>query len=582
MSKRSKGFIVGTIGVVALLGQAPSGWGYETTVAGRSVKVNGFIESLNIFRSVGFTKNPILTQQRNTAETEIDVLLAEEWEQIKRWSVFFDGRFFYDGVYDINNDDFGNDAGDPLPGLPDPIPGFGPNRGFRLLGKRPLQFAVPVRPDDPRGKIPTYLADDLDDLRYRFELRELYTDIEFGNVFGTGDNLFLRLGKQPIIWGRADLFRLLDVINPVDFGRHLFIEDFELIRKPLWATQAVWKFGPTGPFGDLNLEFDWIWQEFEPAELGQGGTPYPILGAGDFFRANKLLADQGGFLFVNGAPIGIDPATGAPLPFALGGVPFPPGVVGIRRFHKPKHNIGNTQFGVRIEGVYGEVGFSLNYFHGRQQLPSLRGVNPNFLPFADIHFPTIEVLGGSADWADPWTASSWRFEFTRTHGEEFPTTLRPRLFKPSDTVRYLLGWDRPTFIRWLNPTRTFFISGQAFFNHLIHHHSQGSRKGMPDPDFNVLFTLIVQGLYMNDRLVPQIGQAYDYRGDGYLLLTSLQFLWTDNIDFGIGANFFFGQEKKFDTLLGFDSEEPFGRFREGVISTFRDKHEFFFKVRYRF
>lgn len=372
------------------------------------------------------------------------------------------------------------------------------------------------------------------------------------------------------------------MINPVDFGRHLFIEDFELVRKPLWATQAVWKFGPTGPFADLNLEFDWIWQEFAPADLGQGGTPYPILGAGDFFRAIRLLNDQGGFLFVNGAPIGIDPATGRPLPFALGGVPFPAGVVGLRRFHKPKHNIGNTQFGVRLEAVYGEVSFSLNYFHGRQQLPSLRGVNPNFLPFADIYFPTVEVLGGSADWADPWTASTWRLEFTRTHGEEFPDTLRPRLFRQSDTVRYLLGWDRPTLVRWLNPSRTFFVSGQAFFTHLVQHENQGSRQGMPDPDFNVLFTLIVQGFYMHDRLLPLIGQAYDYRGEGYLLLSSLQFLWTDHIDFTAGANFFFGHEKKFDTLLGFNSEEPFGRFREGVISTFRDQHEFFFKARYRF
>jgi hypothetical protein len=578
-----KGSVVVLAWTALLLGSnLPSAWSYEAFLDGKKLKFNGFFETINIFRSKNFSKNPILTQNRNTAETEIDFTLAEDWGAVRKWSAFLDGRVFYDGVYDFNDNDFGSDAGEPLPGLPDPAPGFGPNRGFRLLGRRPLQFAVPVRPDDRRGKIPRYLARDKDALSYRAELRELYTDFEIENVFNTGDNVFFRIGKQQIIWGRSDLFRLLDVVNPIDFGRHLFVEEFETIRKPLWATQVVWKFGPTGVFADLNLELDWIWNEFEPAGLGQGGTPYPILGAGDFFRAIKLLNDQGGFLYVGGQPIGINPANGTPLPFAFGGVAFPPGVIGLRNVRKPRNNIGNNQFGARIEAVYGEVAFSLNYFHGRQQLPSLRGINPNFLPFADIHFPPIDVVGGSADWADPWTASTWRFEFTRTHGEEFPDTLKPRLFRQSDTVRYLIGWDRNTFLRWLNPTRTFLFSGQAFFTHLIQHERQGSRKGMPDPDVNVVFTLLIQGFYMSDRLNPRVIQAYDYRGDGYLIAPQIEFIWTDHIDFTASFNMFFGAEKKFDTLLGFNSEEPFGRFREGVIGTFRDNDEFIFRARYRF
>lgn len=568
---------------VLLLGAyVPSAWAFETTIGGKQLKVNGFLETINILRSRNFSKNPILTQQRNTAETEIDLTLAQDWAGIRKWSVFADLRFFYDGVFDINDNDFGNDAGERLPGLPDQIPGFGRNRGFRLLGQGLLQFAVPVRPGDRRGKIPGYLGDDLGSLRHRWESRELYTDIEFENVFGTGDNVFFRIGKQQIIWGRSDLFRLLDVVNPIDFGRHLFVEEFETIRKPLWSTQAVWKFGPVGPFADLNLEFDWIWNEFEPAGLGQGGTPYPILGAGDFFRAIKLLNDQGGFLFVGGQPIGINPANGTPLPFAFGGVAFPPGVIGLRRFNKPTNKIGNNQFGLRVEGVYGEVSFSLNYFHGRQQLPSLRGINPNFLPFADIHFPTIDVIGGSADWADPWTASTWRLEFTRTHGEEFPDTLKPRLFRKSDAIRYLIGWDRPTLIPALNPLRTFLFSGQAFFTHLLQYERIGSRRGMPDPDVNVIFTLLIQGFYMSDRLNPRVIQAYDYRADGYLLAPQVEFLWTDHIDFTVAFNMFFGPKKKFDTLLGFESEEPFSRFREGPIGNFRDNDEVIFRARYRF
>lgn len=149
-----RGILVLLIGTAVQGGSIPTAWGYETFLAGRNLKINGFLESINIFRSKGFTKNPILTQNRNTAETEIDFTALENWGPIGKLSVFFDGRFFYDGVYDINDNDFGNDAGDPLPGLPDPIPGFGPNRGFRLLGKRPLQFAVPVGQTIRVGKSP--------------------------------------------------------------------------------------------------------------------------------------------------------------------------------------------------------------------------------------------------------------------------------------------------------------------------------------------------------------------------------------------------------------------------------------------
>src|SRR5713101_6148447 len=45
------------------------------------------------------------------------------------------------------------------------------------------------------------------------EFRELYADVDFGQV-GPG-YLSARLGKQIVVWGESDLFRSLDVVNPL-------------------------------------------------------------------------------------------------------------------------------------------------------------------------------------------------------------------------------------------------------------------------------------------------------------------------------------------------------------------------------
>ena len=53
-----------------------------------------------------------------------------------------------------------------------------------------------------------------------YPFRELYVD-------GIIGDWWIRVGKQQIVWGKTDFFRLQDLINPVDFGQHFFIDLFE-------------------------------------------------------------------------------------------------------------------------------------------------------------------------------------------------------------------------------------------------------------------------------------------------------------------------------------------------------------------
>ena len=58
-------------------------------------------------------------------------------------------------------------------------------------------------------------------------LRELYADIT------VGDDWSFRLGKQQVVWGKADGVKFLDIINPTDF-RHWGQDSMEDSRIPLW------------------------------------------------------------------------------------------------------------------------------------------------------------------------------------------------------------------------------------------------------------------------------------------------------------------------------------------------------------
>jgi hypothetical protein len=102
-------------------------------------------------------------------------------------------------------------------------------------------------------------------------LREAYLDL---NLFDS--RLFLRLGKQTIIWGKTELFRNQDQFNPQDLAL-VTLPELEDSRIPLWALRAIWSFWDVGPLEDVRLEFVWMLDDFEPNDVGRCGEPYAPL-----------------------------------------------------------------------------------------------------------------------------------------------------------------------------------------------------------------------------------------------------------------------------------------------------------------
>ena len=76
------------------------------------------------------------------------------------------------------------------------------------------------------------------------ELRELF-------VQGTLGPVWLRAGKQQVVWGQADGLKVLDVVDPQDF-REFILPAFEDSRIPLWTLNTEI------PIGASQLQLLWI------------------------------------------------------------------------------------------------------------------------------------------------------------------------------------------------------------------------------------------------------------------------------------------------------------------------------------
>ena len=594
--------------------------------------VNGYVENATYIRDgVGLSKF------RNTVQIEAEKPFKSKGS-FSNMSINGTFRLTYDGVYDLNDEDFGKNAGRAIQlensaAGPGAVVDFGeglalpftfdvannPNEGMVVLGEHlhptagGVAFGVPVRPcdTDSRGCINGYLDKDLDDLRFQEAndrldfIRELYFDFDYN--LDNGHIISTRLGKQQVIWGRTDLFRVLDVINPVDYSRNNIYDELEDIRIPMWILKTDYRMGANETFDDLNLQLIWNFDRFRPNDVGQCGQPNVILDAGCFFRGMKNLWDNGG--------------TVANFAGGVAATDFGPGQIGIRQAHMPSWSLSNTQVGLKFEGVLGDLGFSLNALSYRSQLPSIHAgiraqnaftgeVNtwPSLIAF-DIYFPRITLLGGSMDYYSQSIDTVFRVEAAHTSGEEFANTLEEELYSESEVLRYVIGVDKNILIPWLNETGTFLFSGQVFGQHILDHERETrflGEAGIPDWKENWTATLLIKGFYMNNRLSPQIIMAHDVRAKATAVALSVEWIVTDQWKVTAGANVKLGTgAQTFDDCrtcnpfnpftaapipgghpagysLGLKGYEPLGRFKSGPIGSALKEDELQLTVRYSF
>ena len=715
--------------MVALQGVSAAAWAQAQEPAADPWKVDIYYENDTRFRGKDATGKRVgLSKLRNTLQMDADKKLGDGWA--------FHGIFrgTYDGVYQLNKDEFGKNAGsksaadvqiqntagpaalgvgllgpnvpgNPLSvhygstvpfgsgvgftvvdvveagaGLPnlggpgggpginkflDPVAygnptafpgttaaGYGSGAGLRVLGDRwhstttgGVAFAVPVRPcdEDNRGCTDFGGYGDKDqrelespEFNKRLDfIREAYVRKTFN--LADGSDLFVKVGRQQVVWGRTDLFRVLDVINPVDYSRNNIYDELQDIRIPMWIAQTEWRMGGSESMQDRNLSLVWNFDKFRANNLGQCGTSNVILDAGCLFRGLKNLWDNGGTVS-NFAPF-VPPGTPGDVNGVFFATNFGPNQIGLRTVHLPEWKLKNTQLGMKYEGVTKDgLSFSLNALTYISQLPSLRAVNEsgtvnpftggngNKSPFSgpaqgiptthliafDMHFPRVNLIGGSMDFQVPQLDAAIRLEGAFTDGEEFANTLKPELYSKNNVFRSVIGVDRPVFIPFINPNRTTLFSAQLFWQHIFQHQEEqraGGLAGMPDWKNTFIGTLLVKAFLMNDRLSPQIIMARDFNAKAWVASPQVEWSLTDSLKFAVGGNIK-GKSDSSDSRWkwddcrscnpyapytafadnptlnpgshGLSGLEPLGRFRAGPIGAAWKENEVYFTMRYKF
>src|SRR5579863_501960 len=274
-------------------------------------ELHGYGEAQQIWRNENFVKGYHVASLRNRLDLQPSGQLIKDLGAgpIQNLSInyFMEVRGGYEGAYSIINDRFGDRptgfSGTGTSPFQRPIvtgagvallKAFGYKvKQFRGYGARSFAFPDPVAPNEHflipcQGCTNTNVSQaDLeferdDSNRDYYPVREAYLDFNW-DMFG--QNL-IRLGKQQTVWGKADFFRLQDIVNPVDFGQHFFIEPFEDTRIPQLTAWLQHRFGDVLGLQDIAGNVVWNFDTFNPVGLGVGGQPWAI----DFGDSKRAFA----------------------------------------------------------------------------------------------------------------------------------------------------------------------------------------------------------------------------------------------------------------------------------------------------
>jgi hypothetical protein len=272
-----------------------------------------------------------------------------------------------------------------------------------------------------------------------FELREFYVDLL------PTDWLVFRVGRQQVAWGETGSFRLLDVVNPIN---------------------STWHFSPLESFEDQRVP---LWMLLSTIEVPKLAGALDALYIPGLDRARDTVSTP---LSMGGA-WGV-PYSNEPSRFLIRHKDF--------QYPGGKLSPSNMRYGVRWKGDVGSnFTYSLVYMYTHMQTPVVQRAelaltengapNPTVADRAVFTFPRQHIAGLSLEYTFPSpVAATLRFEGAyepnRSYSARTDTDgnlVDGVMYFPSATkhvLNYALVLQRPTMIRWLNPTQNFLMAAQ--------------------------------------------------------------------------------------------------------------------------
>ena len=452
-----------------------------------------------------------------------------------------------------------------------PIHSFG---GRYVVGDRgTIDRQAPYGINHTDGEMKTRCWDGVHDWCWA---REAYFDIKYKDTQ-------LRLGRQQVVWGKTDAFRLQDVVNPIDYGAHNVFPSLEDRRIPSLAVDLIHSFGTVGPLQDFSLELVWVVDRFKPLQVGQCGDAWA------FTAACEGRADVGAHGLLNQS---------------------------VARVDERGWSLHNTEPGFRFEFRIPEpsIAFSLSGFWGIQDAPVAQFKNlystsnpnpammlflqalgfdgtiiPAFNPYdqasvqaasnnalavwqgalapcandpiciagsglqplgwmwsasqAELQYPRTFTLGGSMDYQIPGIDTVLRLETAYDFGRTINNTNKSDGLDDSDVLLAAIGLDRSFFIPILNKDRTAFVSFQTFVEHVMDYEGD-SRSGMVAHENSVISTFFIENYWRNDSIVLTNFVAYDWAAQAWITGPQLKWVMNDKISFTVGINLLQGSENE--------------------------------------
>ncbi|MBT4033781.1 MAG: hypothetical protein HOB84_00155 [Candidatus Marinimicrobia bacterium] len=323
-------------------------------------------------------------------------------------------------------------------------------------------------------------------------LREAYLDIFF-------DSMDLRLGKQQIIWGKADGVFITDVISPKDLSEFL-LRDFEEIRMGITALKADYYIG--------NSALELVWA---PA-----------------FTSTKLAEEASLW--------GRTPEFESPIP----------GVVPTLSYDYSQKavpaTLENSEAFVKFSGVSSFIDYEVmgGYIYDDDPTmhvtvdltPDTNGVPQPQLTLTPQHH-RLSLMGGSTSMdimgyvvrTELAYYAGKNFQANQTYQMGPMSMTLPSALEEKDYLHYLVGLD-------------FSIGSTKLSTQFIQEYVLDYDESIIQEEISNMSTFLINRMFMNDLLTLQLFAYYDITNEDALVRPTVSYDLADGFEILGGANIF--------------------------------------------
>ncbi len=313
-------------------------------------------------------------------------------------------------------------------------------------------------------------------------LREAYLDMYF-------DKFDLRVGKQQIIYGKAEGVFITDVVSPKDLSEFL-LPDFDEIRMGVTAAKLSYY------MGNHTLEATWI-PVFTPTRMPGAGSiwkpalPFPVEPEFDYSTAQVM----------------------------------------------PK--VGNSELFLRFSSLGSKIDYELvagTFYNDDPVYHLTRHTNPNTGQLTGItarpEYHRLSMAGGS--FSLPLGPLVFRSEGGYYSGRYFQTES-PSAFDATirkDYLHYMAGLD-------------FTLAGIRLSSQFIQEYIPGHEPGMRSDQFESTMTFLAKRDFLRERLWVELFAYAGLNDRDALIRPKVTYSFADGFDIQAGANIFTGDEGRF-------------------------------------